>query len=88
MEYCYATLQMMQAKNLTGEALDLAESAYEEALLAKQEAEGGETNIKDLINNITKFLEDARVEPSHVRLLVNETLSIKISLSPEEIEGE
>ena len=79
---------MMQAKNRTGEALSLAQAAYDAALLAKEEAEGGETNIKDLINNITAFLGRSKAEPDDVRLLVNETLQIKISLSPEEIEGQ
>lgn len=78
----------MQAKDRTGEAQDLAQQAYDQALLAKQEAEQGQINIKDLINNITDFLGRSKSEPDDIRLLVNETLNTKISLSPEEIEGE
>ncbi|XP_030828530.1 laminin subunit beta-1 [Strongylocentrotus purpuratus] len=78
--------EMMQAKDRTGEAQDLAQQAYDQALLAKQEAEQGQINIKDLINNITDFLGRSKSEPDDIRLLVNETLNTKISLSPEEIE--
>ncbi|XP_072165773.1 laminin subunit beta-1-like [Diadema setosum] len=77
--------EMMQAKDQTGAALDDAQRAYDAALMAKQEAEGGQTDLKDLINNITYFLGRARAEPDSVRLLVNQTLNTKISLSPEEI---
>lgn len=71
----------------TKEALDAAQMAYDDALEAKLEAEGAQTNLTDLINAIQDFLLTETARPADIKAVVDATKAIEISLSEEEIQG-
>lgn len=71
----------------TMDALDLAKMAYDAALMARDEAEGAQTNLTGLLQAITDFIEKKKVTPAEIQQVAQMALETRISLTPEEIRG-
>ena len=72
----------------TMEALVLAKMAYDAAAMARNEAEGAQTNLTGLLQAINDFIENKRVTPAEIHRVATMALETQISLTPQEIQGE
>ncbi len=69
----------------TTEALDQAQMAYDAAAMARNEAEGAQTNLTGLLQAITDFIESKKVTPAEIQQVAQMALETQISLTPDEI---
>ena len=80
--------QMGGVHGETAEALDLAKMAYDAAAMARDEAEGAQTNLTGLLQAINDFIDRKRVTPAEIQQVARMALDTQISLTPQEIQGE
>ncbi|KAK3103280.1 hypothetical protein FSP39_018141 [Pinctada imbricata] len=79
----YSQLQTAQTASMN--AKTEAQMAYDEAKKAKNQTENANKMLQDLLNRISDFLTDQKAKPEDVKEIAEEVLSMRISLTPEQI---
>ncbi|XP_022099297.1 laminin subunit beta-1-like [Acanthaster planci] len=78
--------EMDGVRGQTMEALDLAKMAYDAAAMARDDAQGAQTNLTGLLQAINDFIDSKRVTPAEIQQVARMALETQISSTPEEIQ--
>ena len=73
------------AKVKSDEALNEAKMAYEQTMSVKNATTSTAIQVKDMLDQIDKFLEKEAAQPSDIRQMAEKCLAAEISLDPQEI---